>query len=146
MFTRTKRGRYFRRCQKITDHIHKEVAKGRFVNEAELMRKFGKSSILAYNNELHLMGVELRKDQMTPAMEWMYYSRYFNHRSSMETRDIILFAVSILALLVSGASLWVSFRDYTEKKQPCETCESHKTKIDNKYVQRVNYVITVPGI
>ena len=105
-----RRRRYYKRCQNIVDYLHEQTGNGVFVHESDCIRKFGDSDYGAFLNELKLMGISTDHREATPAMEWMYHSQYFTYKASQERKDLIIFGISVLSLVISIVSLFFSFK------------------------------------
>lgn len=96
-----RRRKYFYRCQEIVDYIHFNVSTQGFVDEEECIHKFGLANYKAFKHELHQMNADVSYQTMTPAMEWMFASRYFNHLANDELRNNVAIAISVVATLLS---------------------------------------------
>lgn len=87
LFRPSRRKRYYNRCQELIDDLHRRVANGQSVSEAECISRYGKSDYCALLHELHLMHADTDTDSMTPAMEWLHHSQYFLHKADDEHRQ-----------------------------------------------------------
>ena len=105
----SRRQKYYYQCQRIIDDIHKRVANGEFVMQEKCYELYGKSEYKALLHEIHLMNANLDSKATTPAMEWLYYSRYFENKVYDERRQKLMFLVSIFSALVAMASAFYTF-------------------------------------
>ena len=104
LFRPSRRKRYYNRCQELIDDLHRRVANGQSVSEAECISRYGKSDYCALLHELHLMHADTDTDSMPPAMEWLHHSQYFLHKADDEHRQSRLLNIAIASAIASAFS------------------------------------------
>lgn len=125
----TRRGRYYRRCQEIIDYLHQRVANDEFISEEHCKLQFGKSDFNALLHELRLMNADTDWTVMTPAMEWLYYSRYFDHKASDEINDCIKYILVIISSIAAIISAYSSCQSANAARQSADRVVESVTKI-----------------
>lgn len=106
--TKSRREKYYNRCQEIIDDLHERVARGEFLDETHCINRYGKADYQALLHELHLMGADQNWKTMTPAMEWLYSSQYFTNKAEEEKRQAKLFRYALYSAMASIISAFVA--------------------------------------
>ncbi len=96
-----RRTNFYIRCQAIVDDLHENVAKGHFMDEPECKSRYGKSDYYGLLHELHMMNADMDYKVMTPAMEWLHHSQYFQHKATQERIFYLMFWISVISAAVA---------------------------------------------
>lgn len=106
-----RRHKFYDRCQEMVDTLHARVSANEFLDEEQCKRLFGTADYNAFLYELHKHNADIDYTVMTPAMEWMYHSRYFLWLKGQENKGrcqtVTNWAMLIIAV-VSAVSAAVS--------------------------------------
>ncbi len=78
---------FYRRCQQIVDELHQRIAAGEYITEEQCKAHFGKDAYNAFLHQLRLHNADIDYSVMTPALEWMHHSRYFQWKIDEERRQ-----------------------------------------------------------
>lgn len=101
---KTRREKFYIRCQEIIDDIHNRVANDESLSETRCEKLYGRADYSALLHELHLMHADDDITTMTSAMEWLYHSQYFTTKASDERLIAKMYLVSIISAGAAVAS------------------------------------------
>jgi hypothetical protein len=99
---------FYAKCQDAIDYLHDSVTNGNFVDEIHCKNKFGEDVYSAISHQLRAMNASVDYTTITAAMNWLYYTQYFTHKSCEEkllsryyTMSVILSSLSFIIAAIS---------------------------------------------
>lgn len=115
---RSRRKQYYIRCQEIIDDLHQKVANKDFIDIPECKKQYGNADFNALLQELQMINAHVDLKEMTPSMEWLYYSRYFTFKANEERAERWQRLAVWVAAIAAIASAICAYKSASKESPP----------------------------